>query len=53
MILARIMRLLVGIGVFKESGKGLFTLTHLAGAFVSDSTPTASLIQLFVLQTPL
>lgn len=45
LLVTRIMRLLVGIGVFKESGKGLFTLTHLAGAFVSDSTPTASLIQ--------
>lgn len=53
MILARVMRLLVGIGIFKEVGKGLFASTNLANAFVTGSTPTAGLLHLFVLQSPL
>lgn len=52
-ILARVMRHLVGIGVFKEVGEGLFTSTNLVDAFVTGSTPTAGLLHLFVLQSPL
>lgn len=52
-VLARIMRLLAGLEIFKEVGKGLYTSTDLASAFVTESAPTAGLIHIFVPQAPL
>lgn len=52
-MLARIMRLLVGMGVFKEQGKGLYSSTNLAGAYVTGSTLAAGLTHVFVSQASL
>ena len=37
-MLIRITNLLVGIGIFKDLGKGVFALSNLASAFVMGST---------------
>lgn len=53
MMLARFMRLLVGMGLFKELGEGVYSSTNLAGAYVSGSIGAAGVIHMFVSQAPL
>lgn len=47
-LLARIMRLLVGMGIFNEVTNGSFSSTDLAGAYATGSVAAALVIHTFV-----
>lgn len=48
-MVARIMRMLVGMGIFKEVAKGSFSSTKHAGDYVTGSPVAAGVVHMFVL----
>lgn len=53
LLVTRFMRLLVGMGLFKELGEGVYSSTNLAGAYVSGSIGAAGVIHMSQLVRPL